>query len=117
MNWLKDLKYIWKCLECPKTIIAVDKPDCSCGSSMYLQRCAEQLGMINSDSLNDLQNPVDGKTYDSKSAYYKAVSDAGCNIVEDNPLERKRQVQGDFDVSKELKDAVQQYEAKTGKSL
>jgi hypothetical protein len=33
------------------------------------------------DGLDDVQNPVDGKIYDSKSAYYQAVKNAGCEIV------------------------------------
>lgn len=37
--------------------------------------------MIISDHLDGVQNPCDGKTYDSKSAYYRAVKDAGCEIV------------------------------------
>lgn len=37
--------------------------------------------MLIRDALNDVQNPCDGKTYDSKSAYYRAVKDAGCVIV------------------------------------
>lgn len=37
--------------------------------------------MIISDHLDGVQNPCDGKTYDSKSAYYRAVRDAGCEIV------------------------------------
>jgi hypothetical protein len=36
---------------------------------------------IISDALDYVQNPVDGKRYDSKSAYYRAVKDAGCEIV------------------------------------
>jgi hypothetical protein len=36
---------------------------------------------IISDTLDGVMNPVDGKTYDSKSAYYQAVKDAGCEIV------------------------------------
>jgi hypothetical protein len=37
--------------------------------------------MIISDHLDDVKNPVDGKTYDSKSAYYQTVKAAGCEIV------------------------------------
>lgn len=37
--------------------------------------------MIIRDHLDGVQNPCDGKTYDSKSAYYRAVRDAGCEIV------------------------------------
>src|ERR1700720_2878950 len=33
------------------------------------------------DGLDDVKNPVDGKVYDSKSAYYQAVRAAGCEIV------------------------------------
>lgn len=29
---------------------------------------------------NGVHNPVNGKKYDSKSAYYRAVADAGCHI-------------------------------------
>lgn len=37
--------------------------------------------MVIRDGLDGVKNPVDGKTYDSKSAYYRAVKDAGCVIV------------------------------------
>lgn len=33
------------------------------------------------DGLDNVKNPVDGKLYDSKSAYYQAVKAAGCEIV------------------------------------
>jgi hypothetical protein len=33
------------------------------------------------DALDNVQNPVDGKLYDSKSAYYHAIRAAGCEIV------------------------------------
>lgn len=33
------------------------------------------------DGLEDVWNPVNGKIYDSKSAYYRAVKDAGCEIA------------------------------------
>lgn len=59
-----------------------------------------------SDDLDGLVNPVDGKRYDSKSAYYRAVAAAGCNIIEDNPLARKRELRGDFDNTRELKNAI-----------
>lgn len=34
-----------------------------------------------SDDMGAVQNPVDGKTYDSKSAYYRSVKDSGCVIL------------------------------------
>ena len=33
------------------------------------------------DGLDDVWNPVNGKVYDSKSAYYAAVKAAGCEIA------------------------------------
>lgn len=36
---------------------------------------------IITDHLDDVKNPVDGKLYDSKSEYYRAVRAAGCEIV------------------------------------
>lgn len=33
------------------------------------------------DGLDDVWCPVNGKTYDSKSAYYRAVKEAGCEIA------------------------------------
>lgn len=44
----------------------------------------EQFGQsagIISDGMNATLNPANGRTYDSKSAYYKAVRAAGCEII------------------------------------
>lgn len=54
-------------------------------------------------------NPLDGKPYDSKSKYYKAVRASGSHIVEPGEHGKKRQQQGDYNVSKELKEALQQH--------
>lgn len=37
--------------------------------------------MVVSDGLADVLNPADGKRYDSKRAYYRAVRAAGAEIV------------------------------------
>lgn len=117
-DWLKDLKYVWKCTECPKTYIGVEAPiNCSCGATIYLLRCAEKLGYVQTDSLDNVVSPIDGKPYDSKSSYYKSIQEAGCNIIEDNPLERKGTETTDYDVQQELKDAIDEVEAKTGVSI
>ena len=40
-------------------------------------------------SFEGVRNPVDGKMYDSKSKYYRAVKDSGCEIMgNDAPKER-----------------------------
>ena len=45
--------------------------------------CRSELAapMIIRDGLENVVNPCDGKPYDSKSAYYRAVKNAGCEIV------------------------------------
>ena len=40
--------------------------------------------MLIRDGLDDVINPVDGKPYSSKSAYYRKVREAGCEIVGDD---------------------------------
>jgi hypothetical protein len=45
-----------------------------------------QSAYVIGDSLDYVQNMADGKRYSSKSAYYKAVRAAGCEIVgNENP--------------------------------
>jgi hypothetical protein len=46
-----------------------------------VQRSGLPAPMIISDALGEVWNPVNGQVYDSKSAYYRAVKDAGCQIV------------------------------------
>lgn len=62
-----------------------------------------------SDDLGGVMNPVDGKHYDSKSQYYKAVKASGSHIVEPGEHGHKRKQEGDYNVSKELRAAIQQH--------
>lgn len=39
---------------------------------------------IRTDGMDALQSMADGRFYDSKSAYYRSVRDAGCEIVGDD---------------------------------
>lgn len=39
---------------------------------------------IRPDGMSDTWNPATGLLYDSRSAYYRAVKDAGCEIVGDD---------------------------------
>lgn len=41
--------------------------------------------MIIRDGLDDVVNPIDGKPYSSKSAYYRTVRQAGCEIAGNDP--------------------------------
>lgn len=59
-----------------------------------------------SDKLWDVVNPIDGKPYDSKSAYYKKVKESGCHITDGSTASR---AEPDHNVSRELKDALHQH--------
>jgi hypothetical protein len=52
--------------------------------------------------------PHDGKVYDSKSAYYKSLKQSGHMVVEPG-MDKKREQRGDFNVTKELKEAAQKH--------
>lgn len=57
--------------------------------------------------LQGIQNPVDGKMYDSRSAYYSAVKDAGCAIVgNDAPTQKSNEIKGNFDCKEAIKSAA-----------
>lgn len=47
----------------------------------YIARSPLPCPMVISDTLADVVNPINGKPYDSKSSYYAAVKDAGCEIL------------------------------------
>ena len=52
-------------------------------------------------------NPVDGKKYDSRSAYHKAVKDAGCVVLGDEaPTQANTKIRGDFKTREALKKAA-----------
>lgn len=50
-----------------------------------VQRSSLPAPYIRSDGMSDTRNPVDGRLYDSKSQFERAVRDAGCTIVGDDP--------------------------------
>lgn len=69
-----------------------------------------KFNVISDDlGIKGVSNPVDGKLYDSKSAYYKTVRSAGCQIVGNDPIPtKKREMVGDFDCRREVAQAIEQ---------
>ena len=67
---------------------------------------------IRPDGMSDLRNHADGLLYDSKSAYYKAVRQAGCEIVGDDPSFNEPQTAREMDtpggIEQDLKNAIEQ---------
>lgn len=45
---------------------------------------ASEAPFVRADGMEAVQSMVDGRTYDSKSAYYASVRRAGCEIVGDD---------------------------------
>lgn len=84
------------------------KPRC-CGEEM--QRVYTPPMVISDDlGIQGVVNPADGKKYDSKSAYYKSVKDAGCHIVgADAGKKPPKAYDGDHNVRKELKEAIHKH--------
>lgn len=60
-----------------------------------------------SDTISPIVNHADGKTYDSKSAYYSALKKSGNVVVEPGMFPEKRETRGDFNPRKELKEVAQ----------
>lgn len=50
----------------------------------------------------------DGKVYDSKSEYYKSLKASG-HIIHEAGMNKKREQRGDYNVTKELKEAAQKH--------
>lgn len=52
----------------------------------------------------------DGKMYTSKSKYYQSLKESGNHIIEKGEIKYdKRETQGDYNIKKELRQAVQQH--------
>ena len=61
------------------------------------------------EGVNGVLNPADGKYYDSKSEYYKAVRAKGCRVVGNdynNKQFKRPEVRGDFNVRTDMQRAV-----------
>lgn len=66
---------------------------------------------IRSDGMDALLNHADGQIYDSRSAYERAVKDAGCEIIGNDFIEPKapEMVGG---LEQDIKDSIEQLEAR-----
>jgi hypothetical protein len=64
--------------------------------------------MIISDTMAEIKNPIDGKPYTSKQAYYKTVKEAGCEIMgNDSSLKNPKPPATDpGDVKRDIKRAI-----------
>ena len=98
----------------------------SCGDfhelSEWPRDCLEQfrkarsdlcMPAIRSDGMGPILNHADGRLYDSKSAYYRAVKDAGCEIIGNEKLPERQVKEPDVkDIARDVKTAIQQVEAR-----
>lgn len=62
------------------------------------------------DGMSDTVNPVNGKTYDSRSRYLQAVKDAGCVVVGDDPAANRPPppMESPGGAERDIKDAIEQ---------
>lgn len=72
---------------------------------------------IRPDGMDALVNHANGHLYDSKSAYYRAVKDAGCEIVGDDPSwgqGKPPEFESPGGIEQDIKTAIEQLEANHG---
>ena len=88
-------------------------PD-NCRPERNLARADLPTPRLIRDGLEDVWNPVNGKIYDSKSAYYRAVREAGCEIAGNDSSvmhahEKTVQTKTPADLKSDLKAAWEQH--------
>ncbi len=67
---------------------------------------------IRTDGMDPLLNHANGQMYDSRSAYERAVKDAGCVIVgNDIPDTKEPETLSQNDLKRDIKTAIEQVEA------
>lgn len=72
------------------------------------QQTTQRSHFVISDTLDGVLNPADGKRYDSKSKYYRAVRDAGCEIIGNEPMTPKARQYDPGPVAPDIKRAIEQ---------
>lgn len=83
-------------------------PD-NCRPERNLARSDLPTPQLIRDGLDSVWNPVDGKVYDSKSAYYGAVRRAGCEIAgNDSSVARAHEKAREAKTPGGLKDTLKQ---------
>lgn len=71
----------------------------------------ESLHAVHQDTMSPLKHPVNGKIYDSRSAYEKATRELGLDIVGNDLLSNKPRNIPDKITDSVLKDAMEKAEA------
>lgn len=68
---------------------------------------------IRTDGMDATWNPANGRTYDSRSAYYRAVKDVGCEIIGDDARipDAPPDFEGPGGIEQDLKDTIEQLSA------
>lgn len=111
------MTHIYKCNACNDYFNPPDDYDDSpstrqcllCGQVGFVAyiRNLASIPAVRQDGMNPTINPVNGKTYDSRSAYERAVKDAGCVIVgNDIPVKPSKPVTKDIDWKQAVADTL-----------
>jgi hypothetical protein len=67
---------------------------------------------VRPDGMDAIECPADGRTYDSRSAYYGAVKRAGCEILGSTERPPVRRQESGPPVAKSMRDAWQQLQSR-----
>lgn len=80
---------------------------------MNTKRGSVAAPYIRTDGMDPIVNHADGRIYDSRSSYERAVKDAGCVIVgNDLPDVKEPAPLSDRELEKDIKTAIEQVEAR-----
>jgi hypothetical protein len=103
---------IRKCRDCGG-LHQTDEWPSECFEQFKRNRSELPAPFIRADGMSPLINHADGRLYDSKSAYYRAVKDAGCEIIGNEKLPERKVFEPDAkDIARDVKTAIQQVEAR-----
>lgn len=100
------------CRDCGKMHQTNEWPR-ECMGQFAKKRSDHPMPAIRSDGMDPILNHANGLMYDSRSAYERAVKDAGCVIVgNDLPEPKTPDVPDMGDLGNDIKTAIEQVEAR-----
>ena len=116
-----DWDCVYRCCNCHTEFVVKDgeeyqddpatrvSPCCGTNPVAFLRTVGgNRASYISDEMIGGMLCPADGKTYDSKSSYYKAVKAAGCEIVGNDPIKPSKPQGESIDWKRAVYESIQQ---------
>jgi hypothetical protein len=81
---------------------------CKSKGVMFIRSLGASMSYISDEMIGGMFCPADGKTYDSKSSYYKAVKSKGMEIVGNDPIKPSQPKLDRINWERAVKESIQQ---------